>query len=705
MPTDLVRRIDMDYAKNVITTLRNMGTATTIEGRPFGFRGAGSKSAHEASFYVKDEMVRLGLTNVSLEELPLDAWEFRGAWVDVPNLGRIQAASFGGSPGTNGEITGDIVNVANGLKSDYESKDVQGKIVLVNWHKDHSVGRLAMEASVHGALAVVLTTYDSSYGMLDGALQCHDGLFRQSYPPVLSISGRDGLAIIDLLKQSGEEVEVTLRSEIEFTPKDEGGKGWNVVGYLPGEKWGREDDELLIIGDHTDAWFFGACDNNAGVAAVLVLADAFKRFHDEEGTRPRRTIVFIAHEAEEGGIIETHYTWLWGAWYAISHHHPDWVGRTAACLLVDTVGFGGQPLSLEMTPELSRFAHGILQSNAETLPNGYRICKTSVLTDLWPYAISGIASIVLTDWSEEYNRKYYHSQYDDIDIIDYDSLMGAFSVLADMASVLVDSPVLPLNLSCTGEQLRDSLRDESSIGVADLKSIDKRHELGLSSSLARLAESSEEFAECTRTLDEALKEELADAQLEESVNKTLIGIQVLLGRSLLAMTAGEESAFPCEQSAIDLRSLDKAITALSGMQCSPEDIETAIEALSHVGMTGLCREVSEATYRDAIEMMCGKDVASWGAKSHLMPIVDVWEERSRLCVIRESKTASMIDVEIIRTRLLNKALCAASSNLEESIEIMRKGLSDANIKIRSLIPLVQKGGGSIDGDGGYRCND
>lgn len=688
MPTEVVRRIDMDYAKNVITTLRNMGTATTIEGRPFGFRGAGSISAHEASYYVKDEMVRLGLTNVALEEFPLDAWEFRGAWVDVPNLGRIQAASFGGSPGTNGEITGDIVNVANGLKSDYVAKDVQGKIVLVNWHKDHSVGRLAMEASVHGALAVVLTTYDSSYGMLDGALQCHDGIFRQSYPPVLSISGRDGLAIIDLLKQSGEGVEVTLRSEIEFTPKDEGGKGWNVVGYLPGEKWGREDDELLIIGDHTDAWFFGACDNNTGVAAVLVLADAFKRFHDEEGTRPRRTIVFIAHEAEEGGIIETHYTWLWGAWYAISHHHPDWVGRTAACLLVDTVGFRGQPLSLEMTPELSRFAHGILQSNAETLPNGYQICKTSVLTDLWPYAISGIASIVLTDWSEEYNRKYYHSQYDDIDIIDYDSLMGAFSVLTDMASVLVDSPVLPLNLSSTAKQLSDSLRDGNSIRVADLKSIDKRYKLGLSPSLARLTASSEEFVECTRTLNEALKEDLTDAQLEESVNKTLIGIQVLLGRSLLAMSAGEESAFPCEQSAIDLRSLDKAITALSGMQRNPESIETAIEALSHVGMTGLCRDVSEATYRDAIELMCGKDVASWGAKSHLLPMVDVWEEHKRLCDIKESGTLSDTDMDEMSSSLSDKLVNSASPNLRRSIETMLDGLENANEEMRKLISLV-----------------
>lgn len=80
--------------------------------------------------------------------------------------------------------------------------------------------------------------------------------------------------------------------------------GRNVVGILPGR------DELLrkqavVLGAHYDHLgegaeediYFGANDNAAGVGALLTIAQAFAALP----SRPRRTIVFLAFDAEEIG--------------------------------------------------------------------------------------------------------------------------------------------------------------------------------------------------------------------------------------------------------------------------------------------------------------------------------------------------------------------------------------------------------------------
>ena len=693
MSNDISRYIDIDYAEEVIVALRNMGTAKTLNGEHLGFRGAGSRSAREASKFVESEMIRIGLTDVSLEDVPVDSWEFRGAWIEVEGLSKIQAASFGGSPGTDGEISGEIIDLGNGRLSDYHGKDVRGKIALVNWSTNHDVGCLLKEAGTRGIAAVVLTTYDCRYGRAEGALQCHDGIFRTNYPPVVSISGRDGLAIINHLKLKAKgSVTAKVFSDILFTPRDKGGSGWNVVGYLPSERWGEDDDELVIVGDHTDAWFYGACDNNTGVAAVLVVADALRRQYQDLKSRPKRTVVFIAHEAEEYGIVDTFYTWLWGAWYAIAHQHPNWVGRTAAAMFVDIIGFKGHSLSLEMTPELEFFVREVLEQNKDALPYGYDFQKPSALTDLWPYAISGIASVTLTDWDERFLTDYYHSQFDDVDVIDFNSLSGAFAVLADMTLRVVDATVLPYALSNTAAKLSDSLNSDGDCGRASLRSVDDRYDRMISSALAQLETTSGAFAELTASLENELKTHVGGSRLPTNVNRKLMRIQASLGRSLIAMKASGESAFPYEQSAIDVTNLDRAISSLKGQAPPQTRLEKALEALSHVGLVGFCRHVSEATYRDAYDLICGKDVTSWGLRSHLLPAVDVWHEHRHLCEIKAAAKPFKDDDSTIVLKLTEKLVDSAFRNLRKSIATMVNGLEDANNEIRLLVSEIRNGG-------------
>ena len=57
-----------------------------------------------------------------------------------------------------------------------------------------------------------------------------------------------------------------------------------------------------MVGNHRDAWGFGAMDPSSGTASMLevarVLGEKLKT-----GWRPRRTIIFLSWGAEEFGLI------------------------------------------------------------------------------------------------------------------------------------------------------------------------------------------------------------------------------------------------------------------------------------------------------------------------------------------------------------------------------------------------------------------
>lgn len=74
----------------------------------------------------------------------------------------------------------------------------------------------------------------------------------------------------------------------------------NVIGYI----WGSErPDEWVMLGNHFDAWVFGAIDPNSGTAVLAEVAKGLAQTVRTTGWRPKRTIVFCAWDAEEPGLI------------------------------------------------------------------------------------------------------------------------------------------------------------------------------------------------------------------------------------------------------------------------------------------------------------------------------------------------------------------------------------------------------------------
>lgn len=61
---------------------------------------------------------------------------------------------------------------------------------------------------------------------------------------------------------------------------------WNTIGIING----TIEDEVIVIGNHRDAWIVGgAADPNSGSAVLIELATAFGKLV-EKGWKPRRTM-------------------------------------------------------------------------------------------------------------------------------------------------------------------------------------------------------------------------------------------------------------------------------------------------------------------------------------------------------------------------------------------------------------------------------
>jgi N-acetylated-alpha-linked acidic dipeptidase len=73
----------------------------------------------------------------------------------------------------------------------------------------------------------------------------------------------------------------------------------NAVGVING----TSEDEVVIVGNHRDAWIVGgAADPNSGSAVLIELAKAFGALA-ETGWKPKRTIVLCSWDAEEFGLV------------------------------------------------------------------------------------------------------------------------------------------------------------------------------------------------------------------------------------------------------------------------------------------------------------------------------------------------------------------------------------------------------------------
>jgi N-acetylated-alpha-linked acidic dipeptidase len=90
-------------------------------------------------------------------------------------------------------------------------------------------------------------------------------------------------------------VKLRLKTDMDYKQR----KIWDVVTRIDGNE---EKDRWVILGNHRDAWVFGAVDPNSGTSAMLEVGRGFGALL-KQGWKPRRTIILCSWDAEEYGLV------------------------------------------------------------------------------------------------------------------------------------------------------------------------------------------------------------------------------------------------------------------------------------------------------------------------------------------------------------------------------------------------------------------
>ncbi|KAM3351145.1 hypothetical protein ACQJBY_023257 [Aegilops geniculata] len=206
--------------------------------------------------------------------------------------------------------------------------------------------------------------------------------------PALPVSGRDGEEILRLVGgdvapedwQGGDGAPVYRLGpgpavlNLTYTGNETIATIQNVISVIEGKE---EPDRYVILGNHRDAWTFGAADPNSGTAALLELAQRLSKLQNK-GWRPRRTIILCNWDAEEYGLI--------GSTEWVEENRAMLTSRTVAYLNVD-VGVSGSGVDASATPQLDE----LLKQASKKVQNPDN--GTESLYDLW---IASDSSLVCT---------------------------------------------------------------------------------------------------------------------------------------------------------------------------------------------------------------------------------------------------------------------------------------------------------------------
>lgn len=135
------------------------------------------------------------------------------------------------------------------------------------------------------------------------------------------------------VENSDSRPTVNLVNQVQFllTPI------YNIIGRIPGTL-----PQEIILGNHRDAWVYGAGDPISGSAPLNAVASAFGQLV-KRGWKPHRTLVFASWDAEEYGLV--------GSTEWVEDHAAHLTKNTLAYLNVD-IGAVGDRLNIQASPLL-----------------------------------------------------------------------------------------------------------------------------------------------------------------------------------------------------------------------------------------------------------------------------------------------------------------------------------------------------------------
>ena len=455
-----------------------------------------------------------------------------------------------------GDASGEYVYVGRGQKVDYDrlvelGVDLKGKIALARYGGPFR-GLKVKNAQEHGMVGCIIYTdikddgnittangyaaYPDGYARNPTSVQRGSVQFLSTYPgdpttpgypskegsprtgieqttpriPSIPISWQDALPLLEALDgfgPSGEEVGRSNWIGAADTGYNSGPAPgatismsnkmnntitwiWDAIGIING----THPDEVLVIGNHRDAWIIGgAADPNSGSAVMIEMSKAFGALL-ETGWQPRRTIVLASWDGEEYGLVGS------TEWF---EEYVPWLTRTNVAYINLDVAVSGSVPSISATPDFHHVAIEVMKK--VVFP--YHGLTNVTLYDVW-YELNkgqvgvlgsgsdytsflhnkGISSIDMgCDAGPEDPVYHYHSNYDTFHWMStfgdpgylYHKAMGQYITL--LTYHMATEVILPLDFTNWGIEMTSYLSAlQDTVDYANGNSTTGTHDLDLS---------------------------------------------------------------------------------------------------------------------------------------------------------------------------------------------------------------------------------
>jgi N-acetylated-alpha-linked acidic dipeptidase len=488
----------------------------------------------------------------------------------------------------SGDVTAPVVYVNYGLPDDYRALDslgigVRGKLVLARYGRDYR-GVKAKLAEDHGAAGIILYSDPADDGATNGAVfpegpwRPLDGIQRGSilytqirpgdplapinpggkrgvaegislpHIPAIAISARDARVILSHL--GGQRGPIGWQGGLDLPYRVGPGDAkfhlkvamdyaerpiYDVIAKLRG----TNDNEWVLVGNHHDAWVYGAADPGSGTAAVLEMARSLGQLA-RSGWTPNRTIVICEWDAEEPGLI--------GSTDWVEANRAELQAKAVAYINTD-VGVTGPNFSGAAVPSLKDFLRDATKDVSDPgtggsiyaawrgrsgIPDGAVLAsstgesktpRTPILplgagSDFSPFLdYAGIPSMDVS-FSGDYG--VYHSRYDDFYWMQHfgDPDFSYEAALARVLGVLTlrfdEADILPFDYGAYASEIAQA--DDEIVSRAAAQP-------GASEIVKPIADAAADFSEAATHAQDALADFSGDGSKDAAVNRDLIEVE------------------------------------------------------------------------------------------------------------------------------------------------------------------------------------
>lgn len=449
---ELFARIDTEIKEN------SKGYSTLKEAtETIGHRLTGSENGAKAEEYTYSKFKEYGFEDVVYQTFEVEAWA-RGTVSLNINDEPIKVVTLGHSP-IEASITGEIVDMGNGLEADYAAQPdvVKGKIALVyisllpgspegltNLHRSEKTA-LAIK---YGATGIIIFNQVDKGVLLTGTASVTGELIPI---PAVCIGKEDGMALKESLK-TGKAV-----AKIEMTNNSDFIKARNVIATLPGNEIPQEE---IILGGHLDSWDLatGAIDNGIGSFAVLDIARAFKA----NDLNPKRTVRFVMFMGEEQGLLGSKYM----VGQAIENNTMDNIKYMM------NLDMSGNPIGINAGGKLDdeQFFKdlGAAIQQQDTIYKNTFTNRSGLHSDHQPFMLEGVPILSVNGNLDRSIYDCYHSDCDDFNLVNKDHMTNTARFGTMMLYSLAQANKLPavkMDSETTKEfMIKNNLKEKLIIG-------------------------------------------------------------------------------------------------------------------------------------------------------------------------------------------------------------------------------------------------